>query len=81
MENFKKSCATLGLSVCAVAFWYQNSQAYVDPSTGSYMYQLVIGSVFGVLFAVKVWWRNIRSLVGSKPSSEHRDRHDVEISD
>ena len=45
--------------------------AYVDPGTGSFMIQLLIGSVLGSLFVVKMFWRQIvglvRGLFGRKP--------------
>jgi len=33
--------------------------AYVDPGTGSYLIQLLIASILGGLFALKVYWRKL----------------------
>jgi Na+/proline symporter len=33
------------------------AQAYLDPGTGSYIWQLLIGVLFGGVFAAGVFWR------------------------
>ena len=47
------------------------SCAYIDPGTGSFMIQLLIGGLLGSLFVVKMFWRQItgfvRGLFGRKP--------------
>jgi hypothetical protein len=35
------------------------AHAYLDPGTGSYVLQLLIGTVLGGLFAVGVFWRRV----------------------
>lgn len=35
--------------------------AYLDPGTGSYILQLVIAGILGVLFAVKMFWVKVKS--------------------
>jgi len=37
----------------------KNSYAYLDPGTGSYILQIIVASLLGALFAVKVFWRKI----------------------
>lgn len=39
------------------------AHAYVDPGTGSYLYQLSIAGVFGAFYAVRVYWREVRTFV------------------
>lgn len=34
--------------------------AYVDPGTGSYLLQLLIGGFLGALYAIKLYWGRIR---------------------
>ncbi len=34
-------------------------QAYLDPGTGSYVTQIIIGIILGGLYAVKIYWRKI----------------------
>lgn len=35
------------------------ADAYLDPGTGSYVVQLLIGSLLGGLFALGVFWRRV----------------------
>lgn len=40
-----------------------DSFAYLDPGTGSYMLQLLIAGLLGAGFAVKAFWKNIKSFL------------------
>jgi hypothetical protein len=33
---------------------------YLDPGSGSYIFQLIIAALVGGLFLIKVYWRRIR---------------------
>lgn len=35
------------------------ANAYLDPGTGSYVVQLLVGSLLGGLFALGVFWRRV----------------------
>jgi hypothetical protein len=41
------------------------AHAYLDPGTGSYLLQLLIGSLLGGLYAVKLLWGRIRARLTS----------------
>lgn len=34
--------------------------AYLDPGTGSFIFQIIIAVLFGSLFAVKLFWNSIK---------------------
>jgi len=38
----------------------KDSEAYIDPGSGSYVLQLIVASFFAVVFTVKMFWRNIK---------------------
>ncbi len=44
------------------------ANAYVDPGTGSYIFQVVIGVFLGAAVAVKVFWRRIWGFFTRKPA-------------
>jgi cytochrome b561 len=44
------------------------AHAYVDPGTGSYVFQILIGALLGAAVAVKLWWRRLWALVTRKPA-------------
>jgi hypothetical protein len=35
------------------------AHAYIDPGTGSYVFQVVVGAILGAAVAIKVFWRRI----------------------
>lgn len=37
------------------------AHAYLDPGTGSYIFQLVLAAIVGALFAVRIFWGRIKS--------------------
>ncbi|MFH2107038.1 MAG: hypothetical protein ABII93_00040 [Chrysiogenia bacterium] len=38
--------------------------AYIDPGTGSYVFQIIIAAFVAVSFAVKVYWHKIIKFIG-----------------
>ena len=48
---------TVILLLCSVCEVY----AYIDPGTGSYIIQVVIGVLLGAAFALKVYWEKVRA--------------------
>ena len=44
--------------------------AYLDPGTGSYILQLILASLLGAAFAVKLFWKNIKAFFKGLFSSE-----------
>lgn len=39
------------------------AHAYIDPGTGSYVLQLLIGGILGASLAFKGFWRHLRALL------------------
>ena len=37
------------------------AHAYIDPGTGSYVFQMIIAALLGASFAVKVYWKKIKA--------------------
>lgn len=57
---------TLGILVTFLYFMSPGeAYAYLDPGTGSYMFQLAIALLAGGLFAIKLYWRRIKTFFGS----------------
>lgn len=60
----KRAGFALGLSVLAVVA-PSRADAYLDPGSGSYLFQLVIAGALGMLYGLKHYWKRIWSSVGS----------------
>jgi hypothetical protein len=43
------------------------AQAYVDPGTGSYVFQVLVGVFLGAAVALKLWWRRLWAFITRKP--------------
>ena len=44
--------------------------AYLDPGTGSFLIQLLIGGLVGVLVLLKAYWAKIRSFFGKRNQNQ-----------
>jgi len=56
-----------------LCFLSQSVSAYIDPGTGSLIFQLLLGSFVGLLFAVKMYWNRLKSFLKSKLMKGHGD--------
>ena len=61
MRRHRNSLAlfTLIVLIGHCAFWCQEASAYLDPGSGSYLFQLLIAAVLGGLFVLKTAWHRI----------------------
>ncbi len=63
---------TIGLSVAALAAPRQ-AFAYLDPGVGSYVLQVIIGTIAAAGFGMKLFWGRIREFL-SRRFRRERDR-------
>jgi uncharacterized membrane protein len=54
------------------------SYAYLDPGTGSYILQLLIGVLIGAAFAIRFYWKKIWSFLSDRLSRHPKDKKDPE---
>ena len=50
-------------SVVFFVFLSQGVSAYIDPGTGSFVFQMIVGGVLGFFFVIKLYFRRIKSFV------------------
>lgn len=41
-----------------------DAHGYIDPSTGSYILQILLAGLLGALFTLKIFWRNFKGFFG-----------------
>ena len=41
----------------------QNAHAYLDPGSGSLLFQALIGVLLAAFFTIKLWWGKFKSFV------------------
>ncbi|UCG63339.1 MAG: hypothetical protein JSV52_06500 [Candidatus Zixiibacteriota bacterium] len=52
-----------------------HAHAYIDPSTGSYILQILLAGLLGALFTLKIFWRNIKGFLSRFLGKDRQ--HDV----
>jgi uncharacterized membrane protein YciS (DUF1049 family) len=57
-----------------VFFPFSHIHAYLDPGSGSYAIQIIIGVIFGAGFTIKAFGRNIINYLRLKFSNRKRGR-------
>lgn len=73
MNGFSRFAALLALFLVVLSTAPQPARAYLDPGTGSYLFQLLIAFFVGALFTIKLYWgklkgfsRNLRKKRGAR---------------
>jgi len=57
--RFIPNLNALMLAAAATAALAQNAFAYLDPGTGSFVFQALAAALLGAIFAVKTYWEKI----------------------
>lgn len=55
----------------------QDASAYLDPGTGSYIFQIIIAGLIAALFFVKLSWRRIKNAIKRIFSKIKNKKNDV----
>ena len=61
MRHSRSLINSVVLAGLLLLIFTHNAHAYLDPGTGSYILQLVIASLLGISFAIKVYWGKIKT--------------------
>ncbi|UCE04113.1 MAG: hypothetical protein JSW67_01120 [Candidatus Latescibacterota bacterium] len=61
------------MALCAGA---TNAHAYIDPGSGSYAIQVLIGLVVGAGVAVKMYWHRITAFLASRNAKAEKPTND-----
>jgi hypothetical protein len=83
MHRFGAQSFRLVLAVIAVCISTSSAHAYLDPGTGSILFQVLLGGIAGLAVAVKLYWHKFLSLAGlSRPAREGgRSKPNAEINE
>jgi hypothetical protein len=60
MKLAARKLAIIHIVIALSAIQFENSYAYLDPGTGSYLIQVLIGVILGGLYALKIFWTKIK---------------------
>ncbi len=63
--NFFKSVIRMSMLAAACCLLFPlRAYSYIDPGTGSYIFQIIIAAFVALSFAVKVYWLKIKKFLG-----------------
>ena len=73
MIYLKKSVILmLGFIVCGFLCFPKDAYAYIDPGTGSYIFQMLIALVVGGMFFLNLFWVKIKVFLANLFSSKDK---------
>jgi hypothetical protein len=56
----------LALAIAVQLVGAGEAQAYIDPGTGSFIFQALVAMVVGVGFTLKLYWNRLKGLFGRR---------------
>lgn len=59
-RGIRNICYSLILTILIQILFFQNAFAYLDPGTGSYLFQVLVAAIIGGLFTIKMYWQKIK---------------------
>lgn len=64
MKRFNAALKMAGLAAGCCLLFPLFVYGYIDPGTGSYIFQIIIAAFVAVSFAIKVYWHKIKKFTG-----------------
>lgn len=61
MTHIKRFFGLFGLTTLAFVLLTGDAHAYIDTSTGSYIIQILLAGLMGIMLTLKVFWRQIKA--------------------
>jgi hypothetical protein len=49
---------------------------YLDPGSGSFLFQMLLATLVGALFAIKIYWKKITSFFNTNKSKNDNSKND-----
>jgi hypothetical protein len=53
-----------GMTAIAASFPLADAHAYLDPGTGSFVLQMLLGGIAGVMVVVRLYWEKLKLAIG-----------------
>ena len=76
MKHSEIAVKAVPLVVSILLCCAREAYAYIDPGTGSYVIQVIIASVLGTSFAIKIFWRKIKAFILHAFWGKRKDEED-----
>ena len=67
-----------GMTAVAVTFPLADAYAYLDPGTGSFVLQMLLGGIAGMMVVARLYWQKTMLAIGRvfrrAPGNEHTEK-------
>lgn len=77
MKTFSRYTRVLAWSFMGILAWFTlfppPAYAYLDPGTGSYIFQVLVGALLGGAFVLKGYWSSIRNFFAERAARRTKD--------
>jgi len=76
MKYAKKTLALFLLITCIIMTLYDEAYAYLDPGTGSFIFQMALAAVLAAAVTMKLWWKKVIMFISgifSKSQNQETD--------
>lgn len=57
----------------------QAAQAYIDPGSGSIVFQMIIAAIVGGVFTLKLFWKKLKRLLAGGEAENARLESDTDV--
>ncbi|MFA6715040.1 MAG: hypothetical protein WC082_08890 [Victivallales bacterium] len=71
--NFTTRLDKLVILACIYLISIKDAHAYLDPGTGSYIFQILIAVLAGALFGIKIFWHQVKAFLANLFSKNKKD--------
>jgi len=65
MLNYKHLRLSFVIIIFFCLIFSRKVYAYLDPGTGSYIFQMIIAILIGVTFSIKIFWRKVKTFIAN----------------
>ena len=73
---------TVGFLIFCICMFIQwDACAYLDPSSGSILIQIILGGVAGAAVLLRIYWRKIRRALGLYKDEEEQESGSQDVND
>ena len=69
-----KTLSIIGLGVAMLLISPENAWAYIDPGTGSYLFQLVVAGGLAAAYTLRMYWANFRNWISGRRADNQTEQ-------
>lgn len=73
LPKFSTVLGLFCLFICLALLTPAQAHAYIDPGTGSFVFQAILAAIVGAGVVTRMYWAKIKSMFGKSSTSEDDD--------